>query len=355
MPRLEHWYYVNSFLGTLPPRYKGLSLVEVYQDLDACWRLYMGYYTENAVKVTYKGDVKIRGHVGVTYGEPTSRVGKTVITFIETPIGSLRQIEKWGEWGFSSRIVEYPIKNVEDFKIMSYVLENMHVSFNYEIYEKLKSNLKAQGMIWYFFPRTPFQRLLIDYVGIERTIKLLFRHTRETESFMEVIERSDDQFYEVLGESPIKILNFGDNIDARITSPKLFKKYCLPYYQKRSDYLHKKGKFVHCHVDGYAKPLLPFFKETGWDGVEALTPKPVGDITLEEIKEALGDEMILLDGIPYIYFLANVSYEKFKEFVRKILSIFSENLILGISDELPPVGDIERVKAVSRMLKESNF
>jgi len=51
------------------------------------------------------------------------------------------------------------------------------------------------------------------------------------------------------------------------------------------------NRFIRCHVDGYAKPLLHLFKETVWDGVEALTLKPVGDVTLEEIKRALDDEM----------------------------------------------------------------
>jgi hypothetical protein len=62
--------------------------------------------------------------------------------------------------------------------------------------------------------------------------------------------------------------------------------------------LHGHGKFVHIHVDGYAKPLLPLLKLSGLDGVEALTPKPAGDFTLEEMKAALGDEMVVLDGIP---------------------------------------------------------
>jgi hypothetical protein len=41
-----------------------------------------------------------------------------------------------------------------------------------------------------------------------------------------------------------------------------------------------------------------------FDGIEALTPSPQGDATLEEIKEHIGDK-ILLDGIPAIYFMAS--------------------------------------------------
>ena len=33
-----------------------------------------------------------------------------------------------------------------------------------------------------------------------------------------------------------------------------------------------------------------------------VTLQPQGDATIEEVKEALGDEIVLMDGIPAIYF-----------------------------------------------------
>jgi len=91
-------------------------------------------------------------------------------------------------------------------------------------------------------------------------------------------------------------------------------------------------------VDGYTKPLLHLFKETGWDGVEALTPKPVGDVTLEEIKRALDDEMVMIDGIPYIYF------------IRSMVRLFGDRLILDVSDELPPGGDVSVIRLVAEII-----
>ena len=189
-------------------------------------------------------------------------------------------------------------------------------------------------------------------MGITRTIKFLFRYKGEVEKLMEQIEYYNDKFYKVIVSTPIKILNLGENIDSRITSPRLFKKYCLPQYQERSSYLHKKGKFVHIHIDGYAKPILPLLKETGLDGVEALTPKPVGDFTLEDLKKAIGDDMVLVDGIPYILFLPSIEVKRLENFVRRIVSMFPDNLVLGISDELPPPSDYRRVRIVSEIIHE---
>jgi len=44
--------------------------------------------------------------------------------------------------------------------------------------------------------------------------------------------------------------------------------------------------------------------------------------------------------------------EALKRFVRRITSMFPENLVLGISDELPPPADESRVRRVSEILEE---
>ncbi len=92
-------------------------------------------------------------------------------------------------------------------------------------------------------------------------------------------------------------------------------------------------------------------REAGFDGIEAATPVPQGDVTLDELKEAMGDT-ILLDGIPAILFLADRSYEEVEECATKVLELFSPNLILGISDEPPPGSDIEKVRFVSEIVDQ---
>jgi len=340
MPRIDHWYAVNRAKGTLPESLRGLELPDVYRKLRACWRCYDAPY----VKVSYEGDVEVE----------RLRRGDLEVTRYRTPVGTVEQwVSTRGEGGFSSRIVKYLVSDPDDIKVLEYVLEDTRYSFDLEAYRRLEAYVGDSGMLWYYFPRTPLQRLLIDYMGVERTFVHLYRYRERVEGLMEAIARSDDELYELIGSSPLRILNFGDNIDARVTSPRLFERYCLPYYQERSDQLHKRGKFVHCHVDGYAKPLLHLFREAGWDGVEALTPEPVGDVTLEDIKRALGDEMVLIDGIPYILFVPPLaSPERLRRFVREIVSMFAGRLVLGVSDELPPVGDVRLVELVPDVLEE---
>ena len=77
-----------------------------------------------------------------------------------------------------------------------------------------------------------------------------------------------------------------------------------------------------------------YLRDIPFDGVEALTPTPQGDVTLEEIAEHLGDK-ILLDGVPAVLFMPQYSNEELMETVERVVSLFHPRLVLGISDELP--------------------
>ena len=90
------------------------------------------------------------------------------------------------------------------------------------------------------------------------------------------------------------------------------------------------------------------------DGIEAITPTPQGDVTVEEVKEALGDDIVLIDGIPAVLFQENFPEEMLVEETKKIIDLFAGQLILGISDEMPSSGLIERVELVNEIVNEHN-
>jgi len=74
-------------------------------------------------------------------------------------------------------------------------------------------------------------------------------------------------------------------------------------------------------------------------------------VTLEELREGL-EGMILVDGIPATHFLPSTSRKDLEKFVYKILDLFAPHIILGISDMLPPDGDIEKVRMIGDILED---
>ena len=108
------------------------------------------------------------------------------------------------------------------------------------------------------------------------------------------------------------------------------------------------------HWDGDTRSLLKYAKRTGLDGIEAITPKPQGDVTLKEVKEALGDEVWLVDGIAAILFNEEYPEEALMDQIKECIELFAPKLILGISDELSSTGEIERVRRIREYVDEYN-
>ena len=74
----------------------------------------------------------------------------------------------------------------------------------------------------------------------------------------------------------------------------------------------------------------------------------------KQIKEALGDDLFLLDGIPAVYFDDTFSVDTLVECTHRLIELFAPKLVLGISDEISSTGDLERVRIVGQIVDEYN-
>ena len=143
-----------------------------------------------------------------------------------------------------------------------------------------------------------------------------------------------------------------DNVHQALCPPPVFERWVLPEYVRRNERLHAAGKKTYPHWDGDCGQLLPYARDCGFEGFEAITPLPQGDVTLEQVREALGEDQILVDGIPCTDFLPSEPIESLIINTKKCIEYFHPHLVLGISDELSPVGDIARVRMVSQICAE---
>ena len=339
-PRIEWWYRYNKAQRTLPEKYQNMSLLELFDDLGVSIR-YFSYATglPDAVGAKNLREKEIKTKEKVE-GEK-----KTTIT--STSKGEIVREEKLSSDGIW-RIVKYPVQNAQDIEKAIWLFKNTTYYFIKENFEKGEEFVGERGELSFFVPQSGYQHLALYEMGLENLIYALADFPERVEALMEAIDNSYDNLYEeIISYGKVKIINFGENIDSNIVSPVYFEKYCVPFYEKRSRQLQKAGIYTHIHIDGSFKPLLKYLKDLPFDGLEALTPLPQGDVTLEEMKEAIGDK-IILDGIPAILFLPNYPLEKFQRCVEQLIKLFYPKLILGASDEVPPPADIERVRYISQ-------
>ena len=335
-PRLEYWYDVNRRRGMLPGHLQEASLLDVYDYCHASVR----YFTR-PLRGRYK-TVQV-----AEQWEDEKRLRRTW----ETPVGTLTEVVHYDEWNVSAYNTEYKLKKPEDVKVLEFMLQDEEWYWDQGAYEQDSQRVGERGSPQFHFRRSPIQGLFIEHMGFEKTVYMMHDYPALIQHYVEAASTADDAMYEVLCRSPVQILNLGENIDASMDPPPIWSEHLVPYYRQRVEQLHTADKFVHIHVDGTMKPLLPHLRDCPWDGVEAATPVPQGDVTLEEIKVALADR-VLLDGIPALYFLRSFSVETVIDCVRRVVDLFYPRLVLGISDEMPPDGDIERVRLVGELVQE---
>lgn len=347
-PRLYYWYNGNKLYfrpktdkkcyAKIPPQFLRKSQRAIYDYLGASPRYVLeSYYIPFIWKrPKLKSGVKIRLARGSTKGER--------FTYYKTPIGKLRKVTKGGH------ITEYPLKTLKDIRVMKYILNHSKFEFFYPLFKYAKKKLGDRGVICTYFYRSPYMRLILEYMGYSKTIIYLKKYPSQMENFLSFIDEWNDKMFEILCRSPIKIFNFGENIDANLAPPKYFEKYLIPYYEKRVKQFHRAGKYCHIHMDGSLKDLLPYLDLLPFDGLEALTARPQGDVTLEELQEAIGNK-VYLDGIPSVIFLPHYSLRYVRDYTHKVLEMFSPNLILGVSDEMPPNGEIRKIEMIANLIK----
>ena len=351
-PRIYYWYLGNklflkrpkNLIRNIPPHFLNKSQIEIYDMLNASPRYVQEtlYFDLIETKISSDSNIIIRRKKG-------SKEGELIISY-KTPLGNLTHVENVGA-GLGAHPTEYPIKSLEDFKIMQYILENTSISFSSKNYSRAEKEFGDLGEVSTYLSHSPFQKLVTELMGFSRTILFLKRYPTQVEKFMDFLEQWDDQLYDEILSSPLKIINFGENIDGNLSPPHYFEKYLIPYYEKRVKQVHQSGKYCHIHIDGALKDLLPYLESIPFDGLEALTALPQGDVSLQEIHDAIGNK-ILLDGIPSVLFLPEYSEDYVESFTNEVIELFYPNLILGVSDELSPNGDIKKIELIADIVRD---
>lgn len=341
-PRMLAWFSDREFAGQpLPAPYTGMSPAEVYRSLGCSDRLY-GFEFCVYSKESPEVHVITRDLNSTDY---------EVVT--ETPVGSMRAVYRKVKDSPWHMPLKWPVSSAEELKVAGWREANRTWHWDQERYDKKLAEVGDLGAPHGMICRTTVQQLIVQEMGVEGATYALLDYPDVCEAYFEALNASQERQIEVYNACPIMLINFGDNVHEATLPPMWFEKYVLPTYQRRCELLHSAGKFVQAHWDGDCKSLLPYARETGLDGIEAITPKPQGDVTIEEIKKGLGD-MFLVDGIPAVLFEDTYSEQELEDFTKRLIDALAPNLILGISDEIASDGDVERVRLVGRIVDDYN-
>lgn len=338
---LTYWAGAMGTQGKLPDRYKGEGIVQLHKDLRC--GIYVPYFPGSYAVLWrtefYGYEVESRSEGGITR--------RTIKTPVGTLEEELRYCPESFSWGYTKRMVSTP----QDLEVVQYIEQHKRVIPDPAGYERMDRLYGDQGVAIPCMPRTPYARLLVEYAGIVNTSYLIADAPEEFQRTLDILRETDDPYYEVAAKCPAKFIFIADNLSSEAVSPPLFRKYSLPYFQKRIRQLHDAGKWVLTHVDGTLRGFLPVLRETGIDCIESIVPAPVGDLPVEAIRREAGRDLILWGWIPGALFSPTFPEAQFREYVKNVILTLKPNprFVLAVADQVPPDAVIERVPLVAEI------
>lgn len=349
MPEKKPWFADLSYLhaslkikGELDNKYEGEEgYLQFHKDLGAG----ICFYAPFVWKTGYTG--------GVSFTESERNGLRTSI--YQTPKGEIRTTHKYLPLTYTWAYTEYFVKSIEDLRIMAYVFENSVYSENYNEFNRIDQLWANNGIAACLAPISvaPIQKLLSRWAGVEKMVEIFMENTKECEEILERIQKAEDPVFEIIAKSSAHYVEFAENLSSEITGKPFFEKYNMPYYIKRINQLHEAGKYVGIHIDGNLRGCFPLLEKCGFDVAEAVTPAPLGDIEVKELRAIAGDKIVIWGGIPGALFSEAYSKEVFVDHVIKVLKTFKEDkrFVLGVADQVPPDGNISRIKKVRELVE----
>jgi hypothetical protein len=346
-PRMEPWFEWHRIFHQMPQPYLAMDLCEFYDTCDCSMRTFQFYSgIDSPIETVYEPDVVLH----------TTQQGEVRTRVFETPHGSLVEVSHLTP-DHTWRVVDFPVRGPQELRALGWLFERMHYEFSRQLFEVGSRWIGDRGQPGFWVPKSPYQALAQQWMKLQNLVYAITDDPELVGQVMATIDRAYDVLYQqIIDYGMVRIINFGENLHDSLFSPAWFVRYLLPWFEKRAGQLRSAGIYTHVHLDGYFHSLLPLLKDLPFDGLEALTPEPQGDVTLDEMKDAMGDK-ILLDGIPAVLFTSSYSREELMATAERVVALFHPNLVLGVSDEVPEgtgAEAIERVKMVADWARRQN-
>jgi hypothetical protein len=163
---------------------------------------------------------------------------------------------------------------------------------------------------------------------------------------------SQKEIYRITEQAACGYVMICENLTAE-TMGGLFNRYSREFLAERVDGLHAHGKKALIHIDGTLRGVVEGIADIGIDCIDALTPRPVGDVDLAEIRALTGDDILILGGLPGAIFAPPFTAKDFEQHVLEIIRLHKDSgrFMLGVADQVPPNGDIQLVRLVSELVE----
>lgn len=336
---LDYWYHAASLRGDLEPKYRSDGYFQLNRDLG------VGFYLQ--------GFGPYHQHnPGISF--TTRTVNGQSIRTMQTPKGDLSEVTQFLPMSYSTGYVKHFVETVEDLPQFKAYLESMDFSPAYAEIARRQKIIGDNGVVLCYTPRSPFMEMVTTYIGLVNLVYLLDDAPDEMAEIFQIMESKFDRAAEITVDSPAECIMIPENLSSEVVGETYYLQYLRPYESRWIKQIRQAGKFSFIHMDGTLRGLLKHVAETGFDVIEAATPEPSGDMSMAEIAAAITTDTIVWGGLPGIVFTPNQTEESFVRHVQDVLALMRQRpgFVLGVADQVPPDGLIDRVRMVAPLCDE---
>ncbi len=277
---------------------------------------------------------------------------KYVRKTIRTPVGEIHQtLEPEVAYDTSLWIKEHFIKEPDDYRVMEFVWKDMIIHDNFEVIKEAVRRIGGDGLVYVRLAKVPIQEMLYQMLGLEQfSLDYYDRRDLFDSLHNSMLERYEELF-ELAVDAPVEIILYGDNITSDVVGEERFRNYCMPVYKQTMEKLVGTGKKLAVHLDGRLASLKHTIGEAEMDIVEALTPPPMGDVSVKEARELWPDKAL------WINFTSSMHIEP-----PDVIEAHTRHLIeeagtkkgfaIGITEDAPVKALEKSLDVISRVLNE---
>jgi len=253
-------------------------------------------------------------------------------------------------------VQEFALRSVNDCDAVAEIFEHLVVVPTPDAYMAFHRRIGDRGLAVAngSLAASPMHGILHDLMPTEQ---FFYWYADERDALTRLASRMEplyDRALEVSLRGEAEVVYWGANYDQNITWPAFFQTEIAPWLQRAARDAHAAGKLLLTHTDGENQKLLPLYPPCGFDVAESVCPQPMTRCSLQEVRSGMGPRITVWGGIPSVALLPDQMDDRV--FGRYLDVLFAGlgprgRLILGVSDNVPPDADLERLDRIKERVE----
>jgi hypothetical protein len=277
--------------------------------------------------------------------------GLEELEIVETPVGRLQTERRYSQQGHTKYIHKYPIRSVEDLKVLQYIVEHTHYEPDFAAFRDRLNVIGDDGIPTSDGPQSPIQLFYMFLCGVQATTYLIMDHPAQVDECFAVMHQKHLEQYRLVCESPTEVVIDYENTSSTVMSPAFYRQYSEPFINEYADVCHAANKLFITHMCGKLSAFKAELQRGRQDGFDSICPPTSGDTWPAEARAAWGNHRFIIGGVEPAA-LARMDTDQTRAYVTRILDQMPtlRRFILSTGDATAYGTPVENLRAVSEVV-----